>query len=96
MLFDAATGTQLSITGNPVGRFFGIVNNYSLQEEYDVASRTSSNTIVIVCSSTVEILSNKVAGRRTNPQDQKAFYASDTSMDRVPNLVGASFNFGAP
>jgi hypothetical protein len=96
MLFNAATGTQLAITGNPVGRFFGIVNNYSLQEEYDVTTRVSSNTIVIVCSSSVEILSNKVAGRRTNPQDQKGFYASDTSMDRVPNLVGASFNFGAP
>jgi hypothetical protein len=96
MLFNAATGAQLSISGNPVGRFFGIVNNYSLQEEYDVASRTSSNTIVIICSSTVEMLNNKIAGRRTNPYDEKGFFPSDLSMDRVPNLVGANFNFGAP
>jgi len=96
MLFDAVTGTQLAISGNPVGRFFGIVNNYSLQEEYDVATRVSSNTIVIVCSSTVKMLSNKVSGRRTNPSDQKQFYPSDLSMDRVPKLIGANYQFGAP
>jgi hypothetical protein len=96
MLFDATTGTQLAITGNPVGRFFGLVNNYSLQEDYDVTARTSSNTIVIVCSSAVEILNNKLAGRRTNPIDQKSFYPSDLSMDRVPKLVGANYQFGAP
>jgi hypothetical protein len=96
VLFDAVTGTQLAITGNPVGRFFGIVNNYSLQEEYDVASRVSANTIVIMCSNTVEVLNNKMSGRRTNPIDQRLLYPSDSSMDRVTNLIGASFNFGAP
>lgn len=95
-LFDSTTGNLLSIAGNPLGRFNGFVNNYSLNEEYDNNTRTSSNTLVLTCSSSVSILSNKVAGRRTNPRSQKSFYASDLSMDRVPNLVNAYFDFGAP
>lgn len=95
-LFDAATGQFLSITGNPVGRFSGFVNNYSLQEEYDEQTRTSTNTIVLTCSNNVTVLSNKISGRRTNPQSQKRFYSTDTSMDRVPNLINAYFDFGAP
>jgi hypothetical protein len=96
VFFNPVTGAQLAITGNPAGRFFGIVNNYSLQEDYDVEARVSSNTISLTCSSVSELLNNKVAGRRTNPRDQKFFYPGDVSMDRVPNLVGANFNFGAP
>jgi hypothetical protein len=96
VFFNPATGQQLAITGNPAGRFFGIVNNYSLQEDFDPVAKVSSNTIVLVCSSYVEVLNNKVVGRRTNSLDQKSFYPLDVSMDRVANLVGANFNFGAP
>jgi hypothetical protein len=95
-LFNAETGAFLSIEGNPVGRFSGFVNNYSLQEEYDEQSRTSTNTIVLTCANNIDILSNKVSGRRTNPQSQKNLYPNDTSMDRVPNLINAYFDFGAP
>jgi hypothetical protein len=96
VLFNPTTGAQLSITGNPVGRFFGVVNNYSLEETYDYSTRSSTNTVALVCSSQVSVLDNKVTGRRTNPRDQKSFYPNDLSMDRVPNLAGAYFNFGAP
>jgi hypothetical protein len=95
-LFNAQTGQFLSITGNPVGRFSGFINNYSLQEEYDEQTRTSSNTIVLTCANKVDVLGNKISGRRTNPQSQKKFYSTDTSMDRVPNLINAYFDFGAP
>lgn len=94
--FNAATGAFLNITGNPAGRYRGFVNNYSLNEEYDPQTRTSSNTLVLVCSSAVEVLNNKIAGRRTNPESQKKFYPNDLSMDRVPALENATFNFGAP
>jgi hypothetical protein len=96
VVFDPVTGTQLAIDGNPAGRFFGIVSNYTLDEEYDIEGRSSSNTIAIECASTAEFLNNKVTGRKTNPKSMKSFYSSDVSMDRVPNLVGANFNFGAP
>lgn len=95
VVFDPRTGQQLNIPGNPAGRFQGIVNNYSLEEDWQPGTDTSSNTMVLTCSSTVEILSNKVSGRRTNPTDQKAFYTGDLSMDRVPTLANSNFNFGA-
>lgn len=91
--FDASTGTQI---GSFVGRFLGNVNNYSLQEEFDVYERTASNTILIECNSTIETLSNKVAGRRTNENSMKSFYSTDTSMDRVSSLQDNNFDFGAP
>ena len=96
VFFNPITGAQLSITGNPVGRFFGIVDNYSLDEEYDYDSRTSSNRITLTCSSVITVLDNKVTGRRTNPVDQKFFYPTDVSMDRVPNLKDSYYNFGGP
>lgn len=96
MVFDPTTGTALAITGNPAGRFFGIVSNYSLEEDYSIDDRRSTNTISLICTSNMEFLDNKVTGRKMNPKGMKAFYSSDLSFDRVPSLVGANFNFGAP
>lgn len=81
-------------TVNPVGRFSGFVNNYSLQEEWDSARRFSSVTVNLDCASTLDILSKKTAGRRTNPTSMKRFYPNDVSFDRVPALVDANINFG--
>ena len=91
--FNATTKQLLPITGNPSGRFQGIVNNYSLQEDW--SSDTTTNTILLTCASTVDILNNKLSGRRTNPLDMKNLYPTDTSFDRVPNLANSNFNFGA-
>lgn len=85
----------LDIPGNPIGRFNGYVNNYSLQEDYDIDTRTSTNTLVLTCSSIVDILGNKITGRKTNPSSMKKFYPSDVSMDRVPSIENTTFNFGA-
>jgi len=92
--FNPVTGGTIPITG-PFGRFVGFVNNYSLQEDYDVDSRTATNTLALICNSSVDVLQNKISGRRTNPRSQKAFYPSDLSMDRVPTLKNATFDFGA-
>jgi len=96
VLFNSQTRQLLSIDGNPAGRFFGYVSNYTLDEEYDIQNRTASNTIALICASTQEFLENKVTGRKTNPTSQQSFYPSDLSMNRVPNLVGANFDFGVP
>jgi hypothetical protein len=100
VLFDATTGTALSGQydgdGNPPTRFRGFIDNYSLVEEWDSTARTSSNTIVITCASSIGVLENKISGRKTNPQSQKKFYPSDTCFDRVPTLKGATYDFGAP
>lgn len=91
--FDVSTGTQI---GDYEGRFFGSVNNYSIQEEFDVVERTAANLVLLECNSSVDLLSQKVSGRKTNPQSNNKFYPNDTSMDRVPTLKGAKFDFGAP
>lgn len=96
-LFNSSTGAYLSsLAGNPVGRFTGFINNYSLNEDYDVDSRTSSNTLVLTCASNIDVLNSKIAGRRTNPESQKSFYSTDLGMDRVTSLAQSEFNFGAP
>jgi hypothetical protein len=53
-------------------------------------------TISFQCSTLIDLMSEKRAGRRTNPMDEKTFFPNDLAMDRVPTLAGSSFNFGAP
>jgi len=95
-LFDPVTSVLLPIAGNPLGRFQGIVNNFAIEEEYDYQSQTASCTIMIICTSTQEIIANKVSGRRTNLTDQQFWYPGDTSMDRVTKLSRTNLNWGAP
>lgn len=92
--FSTTTHQLLAIAGNPVGRFQGRVDNFSLAEEYDFATQRASNSMTITCTTTIDVLNNKVAGRRTNPTDQKAFFPTDLSMDRVLSLSRANLNFG--
>jgi hypothetical protein len=94
VVFDPVTNTALNITGNPVGRFQGYVNNVTLQEEFDIGGRSSSNLLILNCSSVIDVLNNKVAGRRTNTTSQNRFFPNDTSMDRVTAIENAYFDFG--
>ena len=95
-LFNATNGTLLTaITGNPINRFVGYVNNLSLEEDYDIDDRVSTNTLILVCSSNVDVLNNKVAGRRTNTASEKKYFPNDLSMDRVASLENSYFDFGA-
>lgn len=95
--FDHETGELISaITSNPVTKFKGLVNNFGISENFDAITKQSDFTVSLICTSAVGILDNLTAGRRTNPVDEKAHYPSDLSMDRVPNILNSSFNFGAP
>ena len=97
VLCDGVTGAVLSLLeANPFARFRGFVNNYSLQEEYDVNSRTSKNTMLLICKSSLDVLQNKISGRLTNSISQKKYFPYDLSMDRVAALQNTSFNFGVP
>ena len=92
-IFNPTTGALLSITGNPVIKFDGLVNNYSINEDW--SGQDSSNTINFICTSVVGLIQNKISGRRTNPLDQQAYFPGDVSMDRVPNIANSTYNFGA-
>ena len=95
-LFNAATGAFLSaVTGNPIIRFTGYVNNLSFEEDYDIDTKTSSNTMILTCASNVDILNNKVQGRKTNSESQRKYFPTDLSMERVSTLESSYFDFGA-
>lgn len=81
-------------TVNPVGRWNGFINNYTLQEEFDSQRRLITNTILLDCSSNVDVLSRKVGGRKTNPNSMRKYFPFDASFDRVPALVGEPIKFG--
>jgi len=97
-VFDVTTGELVVTPGvtNPAQAFRGMLTNYGLSEDHDHPTLSSSNTIVFTVASEVGLLNNKTTGRRTNPTDQRRFYPTDPSMDRVPNLMRSQFNFGAP
>ena len=91
------TGSDYTPIGSPVIKFKGIVNNYTVLEEFpgDGSGAVGTCTIGFLCSTLLDLMENKTAGRRTNPLDQKIYFPSDLSMDRVPTIAGANYNFGA-
>ena len=93
---DPVTDAVLAISGNPVFMFRGIVTNYGFSETFNEFSNDSSLIVNLSCSSLVDMLNTKIAGRRTNSESQRQYYPSDTSFDRVTNLIGRPFDFGGP
>lgn len=94
--FNPVNDTLLAITGNPLIKFKGLVSNFSMEEEWDTTSKTSSFTIVLQCTSLIVNLFNRVTGRRTNDSDQQALFPGDLSMSRVSTITRAQFQFGKP
>ena len=94
--FNPETGELLNIVGNPAGKFKGVISNYSISDDLGEGNDTGTVAIVLTATSVIDLLNNKVTGRRTNPLDHKQFYPGDASMDRVPALAKSNFNFGAP
>lgn len=90
--FNPTTGELLSIAGNPAGKFQGVVSNFDITDGLDMGSDTGTITLTLTITSVVELLNNKVSGRRTNPRD----FSTTKEMDRVPVLAKSNFNFGAP
>jgi hypothetical protein len=93
---DPITDAPLAIAGNPVFMFQGVVTNYGFSEQYNEFSDESSLVINLSCSSLVDMLNTKITGRRTNQESMNQFYPSDSSFNRITNLIGRPFDFGAP
>lgn len=93
---DPITDAVLAISGNPVFMFRGIVSNYGFSEQFNEFSRDSSLVVNLSCTSLVDMLNTKIQGRRTNGESMRQFYPSDTSFDRVTNIIGRPFDFGGP
>jgi hypothetical protein len=93
-LYNPTTAIGLSLTeANPQIKFKGLVTNFSIVEKW---SQSPSFTLNFEVQSIIGQLLVKTTGRRTNPNDEKKFFPSDISFDRVPSLRNSNFNFGAP
>jgi hypothetical protein len=93
--FNSQTGQFLSIAGNPVMEFTGIVSNFSVEEGWsDQNTQTVTTTITLSCSSIMSVLANKVSGRRTNRASQNYWFSGDLAMNRVSVISDAVFDFG--
>jgi len=75
-------------------RFSGYVSNYALNESWDDRERLTTFSVSLQCSNVLAIIERQYSGRRTNEKDQKLWYPTDTSMDRVKILADSSFDFG--
>lgn len=104
--FDRDTGVLLNIAGNPSIRFVGNVNNYSLTDEYNQFSDSTTTTISVSCSSILSVLANKISGRKTNRSSMDQWFPADTLTTtglaggsgfscRVASTGGAAFTTGA-
>ena len=51
--------------------------------------------MILTCASNVDILNNKVQGRKTNSESQRKYFPTDLSMERVATLENSYFDFGA-
>lgn len=89
--YDVSTNTQI---GGFSGRFFGYVNNYSIEEEYNYLGRDQTVKLVVDCNSWIRWFEQKLWSRQTNETTMKRYYSNDTSMDNVTKLKNREFNFG--
>lgn len=109
VFFDPVTKQVRVINGvtQIFQRFVGIVTNWGVAEQINDSDSNVeiTYTITINCSSTVGVLENRVAGRRTNTANYQVYWAEkyftsaivdDLSMSRIEQLRSASFDFGKP
>jgi hypothetical protein len=73
-------------------RFTGIVTSYTTDETYQATENTIN--LVLNCSATKYSLERLYSGRKTNSESWKQYAPSDTSMDKIPSLIGVQFDFG--
>lgn len=81
-------------SANVYQRFKGIITTFAIEEQIDILEGNDTNAVTISCASINTILENKVAGQRSNPADREKFFPGDGTFDRVPDLMGVSFDFG--
>jgi hypothetical protein len=93
--FNPSTGVLLDIADNPAQKFQGVISNFDISDELSMGETTGTVLLTLTATSIVALLTNKQAGRRTNPVDMKLFYPTDVSFDRVLALENSNFNFGA-
>jgi len=84
----------MALTGNVYTRFKGVITNFKIDEQVNVLSKQMDYAVTVTLASQLTVLSEKISGQRTNPDDRKRLFPSDKSFDRVPILFNTTFDFG--
>ena len=93
--FFDSVGNLLNIAGNPLLEFVGVVNNFSIDEQWsDQKTQSVTTTIALSCASTLAVLNKQESGRRTNQADENYWFPGDNAFSRVAMLQDAVFDFG--
>ena len=75
-------------------RFKGVITNYKVDETVNILSKQMDYAVTVTLASQLTVLSEKITGQRTNPEDRNRLYPNDKSFDRIPILFNTSFDFG--
>ncbi len=73
-------------------RFTGIITSYNINE--DRAGNEDNFTVSVNASSYKTVLSNRIAGRKTNPESWTFFNPLDSSMNNIYSIASQTFDFG--
>ena len=82
------------LTGNVYTRFKGVITNFKIDEQVNVLQKQMDYAVTVTMASQLTVLSEKITGQRTNPEDRKRLFPADRSFNRVPILYNTSFDFG--
>ena len=86
--------STMALTGNTYTRFKGVITNFKIDEEVNILNKQMDFAVTVTLASQLTVLSEKITGQRTNPEDRKRLFPSDRSFDRVPILFNTAFDFG--
>jgi hypothetical protein len=75
-------------------RFKGVITNFKIDETVNVLSKQMDYAVTVLLASQLTVLSEKITGQRTNPEDRKRLFSADKSFNRVPILFNTAFDFG--
>ena len=56
--FNPTTGELLNVTGNPAGKFKGVISNYSITDDLNEGSDTGSVAIILSATNVIDLLNN--------------------------------------
>ena len=97
-LVEGSGTTYVQTTSSPITGFYkfftGVINSFSISEEWMEELRSYIGAITVSASSIQIILRNRIAGRFTNDSSWKFFYPSDNSMSRVSFISTLRLPFG--
>jgi hypothetical protein len=81
-------------TGGLYKSFTGIINTFSITEQWMEAARSFVGAITVSAANIQIILQNRIAGRYTNDNSWQFYNAGDTSMNRVNFISNVTYQFG--